>query len=49
VNSFSFAGQGAILEPKRVLADFIIGAHALLHADQFKTLDQKRYRKIFRS
>jgi predicted nucleic acid-binding protein len=34
-------------EPKRVLADFMIGAHALLHADQLMTLDQKRYRKDF--
>jgi predicted nucleic acid-binding protein len=34
-------------EPKRVLADFIIGAHALLHADRLMTLDQRRYRKDF--
>jgi hypothetical protein len=34
-------------EPKRVLADFIIGAHALLHADRLMTLDHKRYRKDF--
>ena len=34
-------------EPKRLLADFIIGAHALLHADRFMTLDPKRYHRDF--
>jgi predicted nucleic acid-binding protein len=29
--------------PKRLLADFIIGSHALAQADRFMTLDPKRY------
>jgi predicted nucleic acid-binding protein len=29
--------------PKRLLPDFIIGAHALLRADRFMTLDEGRY------
>ncbi len=33
--------------PKRLLADFIIGAHALEHADRFMTLDPKRYTRDF--
>ena len=33
--------------PKRLLADFIIGAHALAHADRFMTLDPKRYERDF--
>ncbi len=33
--------------PKRLLADFIIGAHAQLRADRLLTLDQKRYRHDF--
>lgn len=37
------AGQGA----KRLLADFIIGSHALVHADRFMTLDPKRYARDF--
>jgi predicted nucleic acid-binding protein len=37
------AGQGA----KRLLADFIIGSHAMVHADRFMTLDPKRYAREF--
>lgn len=33
--------------PKRLLVDFIIGAHAALHADRLMTLDQGRYGKAF--
>ncbi len=33
--------------PKRLLADFIIGSHALAHADRFMTLDPKRYKRDF--
>lgn len=32
---------------KRLLADFIIGAHALVQADRFMTLDPDRYRRDF--
>lgn len=34
-------------EPKRLLADFVVGAHALLLADRLMTLDAKRYRQDF--
>jgi predicted nucleic acid-binding protein len=34
-------------EPKRLLADFIIGAHALGQADRFMTLDPARYKRDF--
>lgn len=34
-------------QPQRLLADFIIGAHALLHADRLLTLDMARYRRDF--
>ena len=34
-------GQG----PRRLLADFIIGSHALAQADRFMTLDPKRYKQ----
>jgi predicted nucleic acid-binding protein len=37
------AGQGAM----RLLADFIIGSHAMVHADRFMTLDPKRYARDF--
>jgi predicted nucleic acid-binding protein len=37
------AGRGA----KRLLADFIIGSHAMVHADRFMTLDPKRYARDF--
>lgn len=33
--------------PKRMLADFIVGSHALLNADRFLTLDQDRYVRDF--
>ena len=33
--------------PKRLLADFLIGAHALLHADRLPTLDAGRYKRDF--
>jgi predicted nucleic acid-binding protein len=33
--------------PKRLLADFIIGSHALAEADRFMTLDPKRYGRDF--
>jgi hypothetical protein len=33
--------------PKRLLVDFIVGAHALLSADRFLTLDPGRYRQDF--
>ena len=34
-------------EPKRLLADFVVGAHALLRADQLLTLDKRLYRRDF--
>jgi len=33
--------------PKRLLVDFIVGAHALLKADRLLTLDAARYRAAF--
>ena len=33
--------------PKRFLADFVIAAHALLHADRLFTLDPSRYQLDF--
>ena len=33
--------------PKRLLADFVIGAHALYSADRLLTLDEGRYRRDF--
>ena len=33
--------------PKRMLVDFIVGAHALAHADGLLTLDHGRYRRDF--
>ena len=33
--------------PKRLLADFLIGAHALLRADRLFTMDTSRYRTNF--
>jgi predicted nucleic acid-binding protein len=33
--------------PKRLLVDFLIGAHAVLKADRLLTLDASRYRKEF--
>ena len=34
-------------EPKRLVADFVIGAHALIRADRLITLDRKRYVRDF--
>ena len=34
-------------EPRRLLADFVIGAHALLHAERLLTFDVDRYRLDF--
>jgi predicted nucleic acid-binding protein len=34
-------------QPKRLLADFIIGAHALLQADRLVTLDSARFKQDF--
>jgi predicted nucleic acid-binding protein len=34
-------------QPKRLLADFVIGAHALLQADRLMTLDPARYKQDF--
>lgn len=34
-------------EPKRLLADFIVGAHASLYADRLFTLDRRRYSRDF--
>lgn len=34
-------------QPRRLLADFLIGAHALLQADRLLTLDPKVYRQDF--
>ncbi|MBV9075033.1 MAG: PIN domain-containing protein [Acidobacteria bacterium] len=33
--------------PRRLLADFIVGAHALLRADRLLTLDKTLYRQAF--
>ncbi|HZZ16022.1 MAG TPA: type II toxin-antitoxin system VapC family toxin [Candidatus Sulfotelmatobacter sp.] len=33
--------------PKRLVVDYIIAAHALLHADQLMTLDTRRYAQDF--
>lgn len=34
-------------DPKRVVADYIVGAHALLHADRLMTFDQDIFRRDF--
>jgi predicted nucleic acid-binding protein len=33
--------------PKRLIADFLVGSHALLQADRLMTLDASRYEKNF--
>lgn len=39
--------KSAGTSPKRLLADFIIGAHALMQADRLMTLDPRRYAQDF--
>jgi hypothetical protein len=34
-------------EPKRLLADFLVGSHALLQADRLMSLDASRYKRYF--
>jgi predicted nucleic acid-binding protein len=34
-------------QPKRLLADFLIGSHALLQADRLMSLEPSRYRQYF--
>ncbi len=34
-------------EPRRMLADFLVGAHALRYADRLMTLDTARYKQDF--
>jgi predicted nucleic acid-binding protein len=34
-------------QPKRLLVDFVVGAHAFLKADRLLTLDAARYRSAF--
>jgi hypothetical protein len=48
VRSTKLEPQSIIGErPKRLLADLVIGAHALIHADRLMTLDPARYRHDF--
>jgi len=39
--------KSGLEEPKRLLADFLIGSHALLQADRLMSLDPNRYRQYF--
>jgi hypothetical protein len=39
--------QSSNIAPKRLLADFLIGAHALVQADRLLTLDPSRYKQDF--
>jgi|SRR5690242_11557694 len=39
--------KATAISPRRLLADFIIGAHALAQADCLMTLDPRRYRQDF--
>lgn len=39
--------QSSGANPKRLLADFLIGAHALVQADRLMTLDPQRYCQDF--
>ncbi len=34
-------------DPKRLLADFLVGSHALLQADRLMSLEATRYKKYF--
>lgn len=34
-------------QPKRLIADFLVGAHALLQAERLMTLDTRRYALAF--
>ena len=49
----AFAGYAArrrkdkVGHPKRLLVDFVVGAHALTMADRLMTLDPKRYRTSY--
>jgi predicted nucleic acid-binding protein len=40
-------GKSTRQHPKRLLADFLIGSHALAQADRLMTLDPKRYSRDF--
>jgi hypothetical protein len=50
-NSFALYAQrrrrSAGDSPKRLVVDFVIGSHALLHADRLMTLDPTRYSRDF--
>lgn len=37
------------VRPKRVLADFLVGAHATVHANLFLTRDKEFYRSYFQN
>jgi predicted nucleic acid-binding protein len=39
--------KGSAEGPRRILADFLIGAHALMQAERFFTLDPAHYRQDF--
>lgn len=39
--------QATAVGPRRLLADFLIGAHALVQADRLMTLDAQVYRRDF--
>ena len=39
--------QATPQQPKRLVADFVIGAHALIRADRLITLDRQRYVRDF--
>ena len=39
--------RSGVGEPKRLLVDFLVGAHALLRADRLYTPDASRYKRDF--